>query len=104
MRFLKALPRRAEVRYDCLDRTLETQENVNLNIHVNVKEVATWGVNTCIISLKGLDNADDRFVLPEVNTALALFPLSIAADCLLMLPCISVVMLISSVMKSVTVE
>lgn len=87
-----------------IDRTLETQENVNLNIRVNVKEVATWGVNTCIISLKGLDNADDRFVLPEVNTALALFPLSIAADCLLMLPCISVVMSISSVMKSVTVE
>lgn len=83
---------------------LATQEHVNLSIRGNVKEVAARGANTCIISLKGLDDADDRFVLPEVNTALALFPLSIAADCLLMLPCISVVMSISSVMKSVTVE
>ncbi|MCF7604829.1 glutamine--fructose-6-phosphate transaminase (isomerizing) [Bacillus subtilis] len=50
---------------------LATQEHVNLNIRGNVKEVAARGANTCIISLKGLDDADDRFVLPEVNPALA---------------------------------
>ncbi|MBL4975025.1 glutamine--fructose-6-phosphate transaminase (isomerizing) [Bacillus halotolerans] len=50
---------------------LATQEHVNLSIRGNVKEVAARGANTCIISLKGLDNADDRFVLPEVNPALA---------------------------------
>ncbi|MEC1666677.1 glutamine--fructose-6-phosphate transaminase (isomerizing) [Bacillus mojavensis] len=50
---------------------LATQENVNLSIRGNVKEVAARGANTCIISLKGLDDADDRFVLPEVNPALA---------------------------------
>ncbi|WP_016936919.1 glutamine--fructose-6-phosphate transaminase (isomerizing) [Bacillus siamensis] len=50
---------------------LATQEHVNLSIRGNVKEVAARGANTCIISLKGLDDADDRFILPEVNPALA---------------------------------
>ncbi|MCY8504101.1 glutamine--fructose-6-phosphate transaminase (isomerizing) [Bacillus atrophaeus] len=50
---------------------LATQEHVNLSIRGNVKEVAARGANTCIISLKGLDDADDRFVLPEVKPALA---------------------------------
>ncbi|AKE21987.1 MULTISPECIES: glutamine--fructose-6-phosphate transaminase (isomerizing) [Bacillus] len=50
---------------------LATQEHVNLSIRGNVKEVAARGANTCIISLKGLNDADDRFVLPEVNPALA---------------------------------
>ncbi|AKL85288.1 GlmS [Bacillus atrophaeus UCMB-5137] len=50
---------------------LATQEHVNLSIRGNVKEVAARGANTCIISLKGLDDADDRFVLPEVTPALA---------------------------------
>lgn len=50
---------------------LATQDHVNLSIRGNVKEVAARGANTCIISLKGLDDADDRFVLPEVNPALA---------------------------------
>ena len=50
---------------------LATQEHVNLSIRGNVKEVAARGANTCIISLKGLEDADDRFVLPEVNPALA---------------------------------
>ena len=48
---------------------LATQEHVNLSIRGNVKEVAARGANTCTISLKGLDDADDRFVLPEVNPA-----------------------------------
>lgn len=50
---------------------LATQEHVNLSIRGNVKEVAARGANTCIISLKGLEDADDRFILPEVNLALA---------------------------------
>lgn len=50
---------------------LATQEHVNLSIRGNVKEVAARGANTCIISLKGLEDADDRFILPEVNPALA---------------------------------
>lgn len=50
---------------------LATQEHVNLSIRGNVKEVAARSANTCIISLKGLEDADDRFVLPEVNPALA---------------------------------
>ncbi|KTF60007.1 MULTISPECIES: glutamine--fructose-6-phosphate transaminase (isomerizing) [Bacillus amyloliquefaciens group] len=50
---------------------LATQEHVNLSIRGNVKEVAARGANTCIISLKGLEDADDRFTLPEVNPALA---------------------------------
>lgn len=48
---------------------LATQEHVNLSIRGNVKEVAARGANTCIISLKGLEDADDRFILPEVNPA-----------------------------------
>lgn len=50
---------------------LATQEHVNLSIRGNVKEVAARGANTCIISLKGLEDADDRFILPAVNPALA---------------------------------
>ena len=50
---------------------LATQEHVNLSIRGNVKEVAARGANTCIVSLKGLEDADDRFILPEVNPALA---------------------------------
>ncbi|MEC0380893.1 MULTISPECIES: glutamine--fructose-6-phosphate transaminase (isomerizing) [Bacillus] len=50
---------------------LATQEHVNLSIRGNVKEVAARGANTCIISLKGLEDADDRYILPEVNPALA---------------------------------
>ncbi|MFE9945641.1 glutamine--fructose-6-phosphate transaminase (isomerizing) [Bacillus velezensis] len=50
---------------------LATQEHVNLSIRGNVKEVAARGANTCTISLKGLEDADDRFILPEVNPALA---------------------------------
>jgi len=50
---------------------LATQEHVNLGIRGNIKEVAARGANTCIISLKGLDNADDRFVFPQVNPALS---------------------------------
>ncbi|MBS4207189.1 glutamine--fructose-6-phosphate transaminase (isomerizing) [Bacillus sp. FJAT-50079] len=46
---------------------LATQENVNGSIRSNVKEVAARGANPCIISRKGLESEEDRFVLPEVN-------------------------------------
>ncbi|MED1738523.1 glutamine--fructose-6-phosphate transaminase (isomerizing) [Bacillus swezeyi] len=50
---------------------LATQEHVNLSIRGNVKEVTARGANPCVISLKGLEDADDRFVLPEVHPELA---------------------------------
>ncbi|WP_102349501.1 glutamine--fructose-6-phosphate transaminase (isomerizing) [Bacillus sp. Marseille-P3661] len=46
---------------------LATQESVNLGIRGNVKEVAARGANTCIISMMGLNDAEDRFVIPEVH-------------------------------------
>ncbi|MCL6574006.1 MAG: glutamine--fructose-6-phosphate transaminase (isomerizing) [Bacillus sp. (in: Bacteria)] len=49
---------------------LATQENVNLSIRGNVKEVAARGANTCIISMKGLEMDEDSFVLPAVHELL----------------------------------
>lgn len=46
---------------------LATQENVNLSLRGNVKEVAARGAHTCIISMEGLDMEGDRFVIPEVH-------------------------------------
>ncbi|WP_066390281.1 glutamine--fructose-6-phosphate transaminase (isomerizing) [Neobacillus mesonae] len=45
---------------------LATQENVNLSIRGNVKEVVARGANPCIISMKGLNTDEDSFVIPEV--------------------------------------
>jgi glucosamine--fructose-6-phosphate aminotransferase (isomerizing) len=50
---------------------LATQEHVNLSIRGNVKEVAARGANPCIISMKGLETEEDRYVLPEVHETLA---------------------------------
>ncbi|OAH52614.1 MULTISPECIES: glutamine--fructose-6-phosphate transaminase (isomerizing) [Bacillaceae] len=50
---------------------LATQAAVNLNIRGNVKEVAARGANTCVISMQGLDQEGDRFVLPAVHELLA---------------------------------
>lgn len=50
---------------------LATQENVNLNIRGNVKEVAARGANTCIISMRGLGMDGDTYVLPKVNEILS---------------------------------
>lgn len=50
---------------------LATQEHVNLSIRGNVKEVVARGANPCVISLKGLEDEGDRFVLPAVHPALA---------------------------------
>ncbi|MCM3320395.1 glutamine--fructose-6-phosphate transaminase (isomerizing) [Staphylococcus warneri] len=56
------------------DRTpviaLATQDNVNLSIRGNVKEVAARGASTCIISMEGLDKEDDTYVIPRVHELL----------------------------------
>ncbi|MGX2957878.1 glutamine--fructose-6-phosphate transaminase (isomerizing) [Peribacillus sp. JNUCC 23] len=49
---------------------LATQEAVNLSIRGNVKEVVARGANPCIISMKGLEEEDDRFVIPAVHELL----------------------------------
>ncbi|MFD6439027.1 glutamine--fructose-6-phosphate transaminase (isomerizing) [Peribacillus sp. NPDC060186] len=49
---------------------LATQAGVNLSIRGNVKEVVARGANPCIISMKGLEEEDDRFVISEVNELL----------------------------------
>ncbi|UNL85181.1 glutamine--fructose-6-phosphate transaminase (isomerizing) [Priestia koreensis] len=50
---------------------LATQEHVNLGIRGNVKEVAARGANPCIISMKGLETEEDRYVLPPVHEDLS---------------------------------
>lgn len=56
------------------DRTpviaLATQDNVNLSIRGNVKEVAARGASTCIISMEGLDKEDETYVIPHVHELL----------------------------------
>lgn len=49
---------------------ISTQKDVNLSIRGNVKEVAARGANPCIISMKGLEEEDDAFVIPEVHELL----------------------------------
>ena len=49
---------------------LATQEDVNLSIRGNVKEVAARGAHPCIISMEGLEQEGDAYVLPEVNPML----------------------------------
>ncbi|KMY55991.1 glucosamine--fructose-6-phosphate aminotransferase [Bacillus sp. FJAT-27231] len=62
---------------------ITTQENVNLSIRGNVKEVTARGANPCIISMKGLENENDRFVIPAVHELLtplvAVVPLQLIA-------------------------
>lgn len=62
---------------------LATQENVNLSIRGNVKEVVARGANPCIISMSGLNMDEDSFVIPEVNELLtpliSVIPLQILA-------------------------
>lgn len=48
---------------------LVKQEQENLSIRGNLREVAARGANTCIISLKGLDGVDDRFVTTESKSS-----------------------------------
>ncbi|WP_078429439.1 glutamine--fructose-6-phosphate transaminase (isomerizing) [Alkalihalobacterium alkalinitrilicum] len=49
---------------------LATQEHVNLSIRGNVKEVSARGANACIISMEGLDDVNDAFVIPNVHEEL----------------------------------
>ncbi|WP_067726714.1 glutamine--fructose-6-phosphate transaminase (isomerizing) [Oceanobacillus damuensis] len=49
---------------------LATQENVNYSIRGNVQEVVARGANAMVISLKGLEQDDDAFVLPHVHELL----------------------------------
>lgn len=46
---------------------LVTQKDVALNIRGNVKEVVARGANACVISMEGLNEEDDRLVIPAVN-------------------------------------
>lgn len=50
---------------------LATQEHVNLGIRGNMKEVVARGANPCMISMKGLEMEDDRFVIPAVHEMLS---------------------------------
>ncbi|HWK22701.1 MAG TPA: glutamine--fructose-6-phosphate transaminase (isomerizing) [Ureibacillus sp.] len=47
-----------------------TQEQVALNIRGNVKEVVARGANACIISMEGMEDEGDRFVIPTVHQLL----------------------------------
>lgn len=49
---------------------LATQKHVNLSIRGNVKEVVARGAYPCIISMEGLQQEGDSFVIPEVNPML----------------------------------
>ncbi|MDI3090822.1 glutamine--fructose-6-phosphate transaminase (isomerizing) [Priestia megaterium] len=50
---------------------LATQDHVNLSIRGNVKEVVARGANPCIISMKGLETEEDRYVIPKVHETLS---------------------------------
>lgn len=49
---------------------LVTQKTVSLNTRGNVKEVVARGANPCILSMEGLQEEGDRFVLPSVHALL----------------------------------
>jgi len=50
---------------------LATQKNVNYSIRGNVQEVVSRGANALVISMKGLEQDNDAFVLPKVHELLA---------------------------------
>jgi glutamine---fructose-6-phosphate transaminase (isomerizing) len=62
---------------------LATQENVNYSIRANVQEVVARGANACIISMEGLDEENDTFVVPKVHELLtplvSVIPLQLVA-------------------------
>lgn len=62
---------------------IATQENVNYSIRGNVQEVVARGANALIISMKGLEQDDDAFVIPTVHELLTplatVIPLQIIA-------------------------
>lgn len=46
---------------------LATQEHLHLNLRSNLKETLARGANPCLISMKGFEQDEDRFVLPSVH-------------------------------------
>ncbi|WP_404450925.1 glutamine--fructose-6-phosphate transaminase (isomerizing) [Virgibacillus necropolis] len=60
-----------------------TQEDVNYAIRSNVQEVVSRGANAMVISMRGLEQDDDAFVLPHVHELLtplvSVVPLQILA-------------------------
>ncbi|GIN73165.1 glutamine--fructose-6-phosphate aminotransferase [isomerizing] [Bacillus sp. J14TS2] len=52
---------------------LDTQKNVSGSIRGNVKEVASRGANTCLITMEGLHSTGHRYSLPEVHQWLTPF-------------------------------
>lgn len=50
---------------------LATQKEVALNVRGNVKEVVARGANPCIISMEGMEEAGDTFVIPQVHPLLS---------------------------------
>ena len=51
--------------------SLITQEKVNLNTRGNAQEVEARGANVCTISMSGLDEAGDDYVIPKVHPMLS---------------------------------
>ncbi|ASN03621.1 glutamine--fructose-6-phosphate transaminase (isomerizing) [Virgibacillus necropolis] len=49
---------------------LATQEEVNYAIRSNVQEVVSRGANAMVVSMRGLEQDDDAFVLPHVHELL----------------------------------
>ncbi|MBD1222936.1 glutamine--fructose-6-phosphate transaminase (isomerizing) [Virgibacillus halodenitrificans] len=49
---------------------LATQENVNYSIRGNVQEVVARGANALVISMRGLEQDTDAFVIPHVHELL----------------------------------
>lgn len=49
---------------------LATQENVNLSIRGNMKEVVARGAYPCMISIEGLNKEGDTYVIPQVHELL----------------------------------
>ena len=49
---------------------LATQENVNLSIRGNMKEVVARGAYPCMISMEGLNREGDTYVIPQVHELL----------------------------------
>lgn len=49
---------------------LATQEDVNYSIRGNVQEVVARGANAMLISMMGLEQEDDAFILPKVHELL----------------------------------
>ncbi|WP_372880028.1 glutamine--fructose-6-phosphate transaminase (isomerizing) [Staphylococcus epidermidis] len=49
---------------------LATQENVNLSIRGNMKEVVARGAYPCMISMEGLNKEGDTYMIPQVHELL----------------------------------